>query len=117
MMKESLMQPAIPSQGAIMIKARTFAVLFATLAAGVALTFNTAHAQKMSAADKTAAKQATVSCKAEAKGKKVPLLQRRKYVKECLVQALKDRPNVNIDSLMKTISTRELPQTKVDAHM
>jgi hypothetical protein len=97
--------------------ARTFAAFAITLAAGVALTVNTADAARMSAAEKAAAKQATVSCKAEAKGKKVPLLQRRKYVRECLVQALKSHPNINVDAVMKTISTRELPHTKVDAHM
>jgi hypothetical protein len=100
-----------------MITARTFAALLATLAVAFAFAVTPADAARMSAAEKAAAKQATVSCKAEAKGKKVPLLQRRKYVRECLVQALKAHPNINVDAVMKTISTRELPHTKVDAHM
>jgi hypothetical protein len=101
--------------GATIMTARTFAVFVAALAAGFVLSTGAADAQRASAADKAAVKQATRSCKAEAKGKKVPLLQRRKYVKGCLVQALRDRPNVDVNAVMKTISTRELPGSDGDS--
>ncbi len=87
------------------------------LGAGIVFTFTPAEAAKLSAADKAAFKRANVACKAEAKGKKVAFLQRRKYVKGCLVEALKDRPNVNVDLMMRAMDTKKLPATQVDSHM
>jgi hypothetical protein len=49
----------------------------------------------MSKADKVALKEAIIACKAEARGKKVKWLARRKYVNHCVAQALKDRPNID----------------------
>jgi hypothetical protein len=48
-----------------------------------------------------AMKQAIVACKAEAKGKKVPWLSRRKYVNTCVQEALKDYPKVDIAKALK----------------
>ena len=61
----------------------SFAVAMAIGSAG-------ALAAAPTAAEKVALKQAIASCKSEAKGKKVPWLQRRKYVKTCVIEALKD---------------------------
>jgi hypothetical protein len=36
-----------------------------------------------------------VACKAEAKGKKIKWLSRRKYVNNCVTEAMKDHPNVS----------------------
>jgi len=62
-------------------------------------------AAKLSNADKVALKKATVACKAEAKGKKFGTvgqdeaeqwLASRKFVSECVKEALKDHPRINV---------------------
>lgn len=68
------------------------------------------------AAEKTALKQAISSCKSEAKGKKVPWLQRRKYVKNCVIEALKDKPNIDVTTLLKNHpDMKDLPAESSDA--
>lgn len=57
-------------------------------------------AQELSKADQIALKHAIASCKSEAKAKKVKLLSRRQYVIDC-VQSLKDRPQVNVQEVLK----------------
>ncbi|WLA79904.1 hypothetical protein [Bradyrhizobium elkanii] len=52
-------------------------------------------------AEKVALKQAIVACKAEAKGKKIKWLSRRKYVNQCVVTALKEHPSINIARMLK----------------
>lgn len=67
-------------------------------------------------AEKAALKQAILSCKSEAKGKKVPWLQRRKYVSNCVVEALKDKPQIDVMALLKNHpEMRDLPADKADA--
>ena len=66
-----------------------FACVVAAGFAGVAVAAPAPGSAKLTPAEKTALKQAISSCKSEAKGKKVPWLQRRKYVKGCVVEALK----------------------------
>lgn len=75
-----------------------------------------AFAAAPTAAEKAAVKQAILSCKSEAKGKKVPWLQRRKYVKGCVVEALKDKPQIDVDAMLKNHpEMRDLPADKADA--
>ena len=70
---------------------------------------------KLSKAEQVALKQAIVACKAEAKGKQVRWLSRRKYVNTCVQQALKDNPNIDITRVlknhpdMKGLPTEEAP--------
>ena len=92
-----------------------FACVVATgLAGGAALT--PAVAAAPTAAEKVALKQAIASCKSEAKGKKVALLQRRKYVKNCVVEALKDKPNIDVMTLLKNHpDMKDLPAESADA--
>lgn len=59
------------------------------------------EAASMSKADKVAAKQAVIACKAQAKGRKIKWLSRRKYVNHCVTEALKDHPNIEITTLLK----------------
>lgn len=59
-----------------------------------------AQAASPSKADKLALKQAIVACKAEAKGKKIKWLSRRKYVNNCVTEAMKDHPNVDVITLL-----------------
>ena len=67
-------------------------------------------------AEKAAVKQAIASCKAEAKGKKVRWLQRRKYVKNCVIEALKDKPNIDVEALLKNHpDLKGLPAESADA--
>ncbi len=61
-----------------------------------------AQAARMSKADKAALKDAISSCKAEAKGKKVKWLARRKYVNHCVAEALKDHPTIDVIQLLKS---------------
>ena len=59
-----------------------------------------AQEKKLSKAEQVLLKHAIASCKSEAKTKKVKLLSRRQYVIDC-VQALKDRPQVNVQEVLK----------------
>jgi hypothetical protein len=59
-----------------------------------------AQENKLSKADQVLLKHAIASCKSEAKTKKVKLLSRRQYIVDC-VQALKDRPQVNVPEVLK----------------
>ncbi len=58
-------------------------------------------AATLTKAEKVALKQAVVACKAEAKGKKIKWLSRRKYVNQCVVAALKEHPSINIAHMLK----------------
>ena len=71
-----------------------------TFLAGVAMTPAFAQATKLSKADQRLLKAAIASCKSEAKAKKVKLLSRRQYIIDC-VQALKDRPQVNLQEVLR----------------
>jgi hypothetical protein len=71
------------------------------LAGGTALMSTSAEAASISKADKVALKQAIVGCKAEAKGKKVKWLARPKYVNQCVAEALKDHPSIDVNQLLK----------------
>ena len=94
-----------------------FTCLIATsIGGGAALMAAPAEAAPVSKADKTALKQAIVACKAEAKGKKVKWLSRRKYVKQCATEALKDRPSINVDQMLKDHpDMKGLPKEQYDA--
>ncbi|MCW2149717.1 hypothetical protein [Bradyrhizobium elkanii] len=61
----------------------------------------TAVEAALTKAEKVALKQAVVACKAEAKGKKIKWLSRRKYVNQCVVAALKEHPSINIAHMLK----------------
>lgn len=87
----------------------SFAIAMAVGSAGVS-------AATLTPAERTALKQAIASCKSEAKGKKVPWLQRRKYVKGCVVEALKDKPNIDVMTLLKNHpDMKDLPAESADA--
>ncbi len=60
-----------------------------------------AEAARISKADKVVLKEAIIACKAEARGKKIKWLARRKYVNHCVAEALKDRPNIDVIQLLK----------------
>jgi hypothetical protein len=75
-------------------------VVATTFIAGVAMTPAFAQATKLSKADQRLLKAAIHSCKSEAKTKKIKLLSRRQFVVDC-VQALKDRPQVNVQEVLK----------------
>jgi hypothetical protein len=51
---------------------------------------------------KVALKRAIVACKAEAKGKKIKWLSRRKYVNNCVTEAMKDHPNMDVSTMLRT---------------
>ena len=79
----------------------SFVSIVATAIIGsVAMVPAFAQEDKLSKADQVALKHAIASCKSEAKAKKVKLLSRRQYVIDC-VQALKDRPQVNVPEVLK----------------
>ncbi len=60
-----------------------------------------AEAASPSRADKVALRRAIVACKAEAKGKKVKWLSRRKYVNNCVTEGMKDHPNIDVTTMLK----------------
>ena len=76
-------------------------VIVTVLAHSTGLMPTSAEAASVSKADKIALKEAIVACKAEARGKKVKWLARRKYVNHCVADALKDHPNIDVTQLLK----------------
>ena len=60
-----------------------------------------AEAASLSKAEKIAVKQAIVACKAEARGKKVAWLSRRKYVNRCVAEALRDHPHIDVIQILR----------------
>jgi hypothetical protein len=74
-------------------------VIAAIVVAGIA--GSTPVAAKISKAEKLALKQATVACKAEARGKKVRWLARRKFLKTCIVRSLKENPSIDVTKLIR----------------
>ena len=92
-------------------------VIAMVVASGTALMPEPAEAARMSKAEKVALKDATIACRAEAKGKKVKWLARRKYVNQCVTEALKGRPNIDVAQLLKDHpEMRDLPMEKWDAN-
>jgi hypothetical protein len=82
-----------------LIKVTSFiAVLFVSVGAVMPWP---AEAASPSKADKAALKRAIVACKAEAKGKKIRWLSRRKYVNNCVTEAMKDHPTMDVTTLLK----------------
>jgi hypothetical protein len=71
------------------------------VAFGAAMMPAPVEAARLSKADKVALKQAIVACKAQAKGRKVKWLARRKYVNNCVAEALKEHPNVDVVRLIR----------------
>ncbi|TPQ30703.1 hypothetical protein C2U70_25820 [Bradyrhizobium guangdongense] len=75
-----------------------------------------AAAPPLTKAQKVAVKQAIVACKAEAKGKKIAWLQRRKYVNGCVAQALKEHPSIDVIQILKAHpEMRDLPMDNWDS--
>jgi len=81
--------------------ARSTCMMAMVLAIGTASVPLPAAAARVSKADEIALKEAIVACKAEAKGKKMGWLAGRKYVNKCVAEALKGRPNVNVNQMLK----------------
>jgi len=75
-------------------------IVATTFLSGVAMKPAFAQTTKLSKADQVALKHAIASCKSEAKAKKIKLQERRQYVIDC-VQALKDRPQVDVQKVLK----------------
>jgi hypothetical protein len=97
-------------------KALFACIVTMALAGGTTLMPTSAEAASISKADKVVLKQAIVACKAEARGKKVKWLARRKYVNHCVAEALKDRPNIDVIQLLKSHPNLiDLPMEQWDA--
>jgi len=90
-------------------------IVAATVVGTVACVGTQADAASMSKADKAALKEATVSCKHEAKGKKIHWPASRAYVRDCVKEALKDHPNISVIRLY--IDDPDMPVTRVKDHM
>jgi hypothetical protein len=66
--------------------------------------------------EKVAVKQAIVACKAEAKGKKIAWLSRRKYVNHCVAEALKEHPKIDVIQILKQHpEMKDLPMDNWDS--
>ena len=81
--------------------ARSMCMIAMVLAIGTVSVPLPAAAARVSKADEIALKEAIAACKAEAKGKKMGWLAGRKYVNKCVAQALKGRPNMNVNQMLK----------------
>lgn len=93
-----------------------FITVLLTCTIAAALAGGAAEAAAPTKAEKVALKQAIVACKAEAKGKKIAWLSRRKYVNHCVAEALKDHPNIDVIRLLKEHpEMRDLPMDNWDA--
>jgi uncharacterized membrane protein YbhN (UPF0104 family) len=82
-----------------LIKVTSFVAVL--LLSAVAVIPGPAEAASPSKSDKATLKRAIVACKAEAKGKKIKWLSRRKYVNNCVTEAMKDHPNMDVTTLLK----------------
>jgi hypothetical protein len=78
-----------------------FMIVLLTCLVATILASGTAEAAALTKAEKVALKQAIVACKAEAKGKKIKWLSRRKYVNQCVVAALKEHPNMDVARMLR----------------
>ena len=67
---------------------------------GAVSTPTPAEAANVSNADKAALKRAIVACKAKARGRNIRWLSRRRYVNNCVTEAMRDRPYMNIRTLL-----------------
>ncbi|MBR1330370.1 hypothetical protein JQ556_31730 [Bradyrhizobium ottawaense] len=75
-----------------------------------------AAAPPLTKAQKVAVKQAIAACKAEAKGKKIAWLSRRKYVNHCVAEALKEHPSIDVIQILKQHpEMRDLPMDNWDS--
>ncbi|WP_246554386.1 hypothetical protein [Bradyrhizobium ottawaense] len=75
-----------------------------------------AAAPPLTKAQKVAVKQAIAACKAEAKGKKIAWLSRRKYVNHCVAEALKKHPSIDVIQILKQHpEMRDLPMDNWDS--
>ncbi|SFJ83240.1 hypothetical protein [Bradyrhizobium sp. cf659] len=77
-----------------------FMMVSSTCLAVTVLAGTAVGAATLTKAEKVALKQAIVACKAEAKGKKIKWLSRRKYVNQCVVTALKERPSIDVARML-----------------
>lgn len=95
-----------------LITALSMSMIFIAIAAGPAQ----AAAPPLTKAQKVAVKQAIVACKAEAKGKKIAWLSRRKYVNHCVAEALMEHPSIDVIHILKQHpEMRELPMDNWDS--
>ena len=89
-----------------------------TVVSAVALMTTHAYAATLSKADRAALKEATASCKAEAKGKKIHWPASRTYVRNCVTEALKNHPNISVIQMyIDNPDVKRLPVTQVKDHM
>ena len=87
-----------------------FMMVLSTCLAITVLAGTAVEAAALTKAEKVALKQAIVACKAEAKGKKIKWLSRRKYVNECVTTALKEHPSIDVARMLKeNPGMRKLP--------
>ncbi len=68
---------------------------------GAVSTPTPAKAANVSNADKAALERAIVACRAKARGRNIRWLSRRRYVNDCVTEAMKDRPEMHIRTLLK----------------
>jgi len=93
-------------------------IIAATVIGGAAFMSTHAPAATLSKADKAALKEATASCKHEAKGKKIHWPASRAYVRDCVKEALKNHPNISvIQMFIDNPDAKSLPVTQVKDHM
>jgi hypothetical protein len=88
-------------------------LIASVLAGGTTFMPMPAEAARISKADRVALKEAVVACKAEARGKKVRWLARRKFVNTCVASALKSR-GLGIDVIQATVNAKKLPTQHYD---
>jgi hypothetical protein len=78
------------------------------LIGGAVLASTPVEAAKTPSVEAVALKQATVACKAEAKGKKIRWPASRSYVKNCITTALKEHPTMNISEVRRGVNVKTL---------
>ena len=77
-------------------------IMLTVLVGSAALISSHAEAARMTKAEKVTLREATVACKAEAKGKKIRWwLAKRRFVKTCVAKALQGHPDVNVMQLVR----------------
>ena len=86
-------------------------IIAMVLVSGTTFTPTPAEATKTSSPDRVALNEATVACKAKAKGQKISWLARRKFISSCVTETLKEHPSMDINQLHREPNVKGLPSS------
>jgi hypothetical protein len=110
--RKSISASEVSRESTLYFAPALFAGIVATvLVSGTTFTPTPAEAAKTSSPDRVALNEATVACKAKAKGQKISWLARRKFISSCVTETLKEHPSMDINQLHREPNVKGLPSS------